>query len=163
MVADSNKNNVPSPGNDEIAGDRPSLPQPELSISRRVKIGSVLLLMLCGYFFMEDGPRSGATVESDARTASIDLQMQQFIDELEFVDSGQSQVEVDDLIPSNPQPPQNESQFGDNPPLQLPAPLNENSMTALTTDPALNHGRHHSPRTATRPTLRFTGRIEPLR
>lgn len=160
-MADSSNNNLSSSGEDGSGPDRSTHALPELSVSRRVKIGSVLLLMLCGYFLMDDRPRPATITEPEAAGGSADQQMQQFIDELEFVDSVESFEQLDRVAELESQQLQNSP-----PPLetfpQLPVSVSEQPVTSAPAHQGMHHRPSRPPQIAIRPGLRFTGRIEPL-
>ena len=170
MVAESNKSSIPSPRDPGSAGDRSARAASELSVSRRVKIGIVLLLMLCGYFLMEDRSSRDAFGTSVADTSIDASQMQDFIDDLDIVGAGDSQRDPHSQDGSHSLPKPNASSVADEAFLQIPNGLRENTFETVAESPPVeprwNRDVHHLPQTsrkiAVRPTLRFTGNIEPL-
>ena len=175
-MADFNQDGISEPADSTVVDGQPVDSQSGLSVSRRVKIGIVLLLMSCVYFVMEDRPRP-ATLVADAVGVPLtdDSQMQAFMDDLDFVQSNDSQ-----------QPSPRESQAGT---LTLPDSIEsvEPYPAVSSTTPPLptghqqnssppNSARHafaadesHSmphrptPPEPVRPMVRFTGRIEIIR
>jgi hypothetical protein len=175
-VADFNQDGISMPADSTVARRQPSDSQSELSVSRKVKISIVLLLMLCTYFLMEDRPRP-ATPVADAVGTSLtdDLQIQGFSNDLAFLQTNDAQ-----------QPASRESQAG---PLTVPDPIasaepyqaDSSSTPPLAPglqqidSPAASAGHvssgdksHSMPHQSNPPEpvptiVRFTGRIETLR
>ncbi len=168
-MPDSNNN---SPSVDSNNSDQPDAQVPSgLSLSRRVKIGVVLFLTLCGYFLMDDRPQPVALSTAPEPTAGDQhAQMQQFMNDLEFVDTTADQQS----IPQNPiRLPETETgasvaatappaapAIPDNPPTRI-------QQTVADAQPALQSHQHRLYQTYSsgpdvRTVLRFTGRIEPL-
>ena len=167
MVVDSNNKDIPTQGDQGFAGDYPARIPQVLSVSRRVKIGVVLLLMMGGYFLIDDRPRPDSTGASVADTSGASLEMQEFFDELTLVDEGNIRSEPSRRADSESlREPLTSSVAGDSFP-QPRADTTENSRTTVASHQQVRQLRndvmHHSSRNAVRPRLRFTGRIEPLR
>jgi len=158
------------PADSTVAHRQPSDSRSELSVSRKVKISIVLLLMLCAYFLMEDRPRPAAPVADTAGTSLTDgSQMQGLSDDLVFFQANDTQ-----------RPTSRESQAG---PLTVPHPiaspesyqadssstpplgfgLQQIDSAAVSGDKSYSMPRQSNPREPVPTNVRFTGRIETLR
>jgi hypothetical protein len=164
------------PADSKVAHRQPFDSQSELSVSRKVKIGIVLLLMLSAYFLLEARPRPANRVSDKVVTSQTDdSQMRQCNDDLGF------------LQPNHPQ--QSVSRDSPAAPLTLPGPITsaepyhaESSFASLLalgveqhTSPAVSDQRalapdrsspmhHETEAPEPVPTIvRLTGQIETLR
>ena len=175
-MADFNQHGIPVPADSTLADGQPVESQSGLSVSRRVKIGIVLLLMLCGYFFMEDRPRP-ATLVADAVGAPLtdDSQMQAFIDDLDFVPTDDAQQpspsQSQEITLTLPDPIGFAEPFqaGSSSTPPLPTDLQQYSSTPKTARHPFAAHESHTVRHQTtvtqpvQPVVRFTGRIETIR
>lgn len=151
-----------------------------LSLSRRVKIGVVLMLTLIGYFLVDDRPQPAmlpAPVTQSAPAADSD--MQQFVDDLQFVDDSPApaapavptpeaplQVPVAAAAPPVSAPPMPQPQASPAP--AWPAvPPQQNQLAAVETtgshQPQQRAYQNYVRGPEIRTVLRFTGRIDPIR
>ena len=177
-MADSSNTSSLTPGDEETAGEYWTDSRSALSVSRRVKIGIVLALMLSGYFLIDDRPYSGTTGDSGPVQSGTDVQMQQFMEELDFVDAGQAQGRPAHQVKAPPQPPPAAPPVQVDEFPQLSVDPHEVAVLAESDDQPMEQIQSHRmsrpqraptpPRAPTqmaaaRPRLRFTGRIEPLR
>ena len=171
-MADSSNTSSLTPGDEETAGKHWTDSRSALSVSRRVKIGIVLALMLSGYFLIDDRPYSGTTGVSEPVQSGTDVQMQQFMEELDFVDAGQAQGRPAHQMKAEPQPPPAAPPVQVDEFPQLSVDPHEVAVLAESDDQPTEQIQSHTmirpPRAPTqmaaaRPRLRFTGRIEPLR
>ncbi|MCH2203892.1 MAG: hypothetical protein MK102_18155 [Fuerstiella sp.] len=166
-MADSNSKKITSTGKPPFTSDGSGHLLTGICRSRRVMIGVVLLLMLCGYFFVEDRPHPVGTGNTVTGGPPADIQISELIDDLELVDPVASHVQVNRDVSERPVGPLDENK---NNPIVPPRPHDE-SLTQDSSPQSSLQQRiqdvHHSPQTssqiAARPTLRFSGRIEPLR
>lgn len=175
-MADFNQDGNSMPADSTVAHRQPAGSQSGPSVSRKVKISIVLLLMLCAYFFMEDRPRPAALV-ADAVGTSLadDSQMQGFSNDLAFEQKTDAQQPADresqadrltlpDSIGSTePYQAVRSSTSPLNPRLQQNSTPPDAARNAFSGDK--NHSVQHQPNLSEPvPTIvRFTGRIETLR
>lgn len=172
-MADSSNTSSLTPGDEETAGEHWIDSRSALSVSRRVKIGIVLALMLSGYFLIDDRPYLGTIGGSEPVQSETDVQMQQFMEELDFVDAGQAQGRPAHQVKVEPQPPPATLPVQVDGFPQLPVDPHEVVVLAEFDDQPTEQIQSHSmtrppqatttPMAAARPRLRFTGHIEPLR
>ena len=175
-MADFNQDGISRPAHSKVAHRQSFDSQSELSVSRKVKIGIVLLLMLSAYFLMEARPRPANRVADKVVTSQTDdSQIRQFNDDLGFLQRNHSQQSVSREPPAAPQtlpgpitsaePYQAESSFA-----SLLAPGVEHHNSPAVSDqralaPDKSSPMHHETEAPEPvPTLvRFTGQIETLR
>jgi len=173
-VADFNKDGIPVPTNSAVADGQPGDSPSGLSVSRRVKIGIVLLLMLCGYFLLEDRPRPVTLVADSVGVPLIDdSQMQAFMDDLDFVETNETQQQSPGERRTAPLTLPTPTGFVD--PFEstgtstpsMPSGLQQNNYAPATDSrafsPEQSHAMRHQPPAPVRPMVRFTGRIETIR
>lgn len=159
-----------------------------LSVSRRVKIGAVLLLTMCGYLLMGESSQPQPVPSTPVTsTPGPESDIQEFVDDLEFVeeslpeDTAIAQTTEVSVQPASEPPLQlpgaapsagTHSHPGLSPNTQPPA-YEENlqhhsQLTAATSGTALQSRQssvyqRYAPLPQVRTVLRFTGRIEPMR
>ncbi len=172
MVASSNDKIIQSRSDKGFAGDHLAHFWSVFSVSKRVKIGGVLALMFCGYVLIDDRPLPGTFENSVPGTPKAASRMPEPIDDLDFVDASETRRLPTEQIKSFPQ---RQSDASPAPVDELPqhpvGPSDDTIVTAFNQQPIAQVQRHsvrQLPRTSRqisviRPTLRFTGRIEPLR
>lgn len=164
-MADSIQKDVVTSAEVHQAGDQTFSRQTGLSVSRQVKIGVVLLLTFGGYFLMEDRPQPTAIDSTSvAPAAASTSQMQEFVDELQFIepnDAGKYSPPATGLrLPAQASSPdvatgEQHQEFN--------AMLNGTPETQSAHKPAVYQRTPVTVSESRHMTIRFTGRIEPLR
>lgn len=152
-MTDSKRKNITSSGTHPVADVRAGHGPAGMSGSRRILIGVIVLLMLCGYFFVEDRPRPVETGHTVEDLPQAELPVHNVTNDLKLTNQTVSPDQPNqDLSVNSSDPSQDNSVTQVLPPQSSPQQHRHD----------VYHSSQTSSRTAVRPTLRFAGRIEPL-
>ena len=164
MVTNSNDKNLSSKNDKGFDHDHRF--RTVLSRSKRVKLGIVLGLMLCGYVLIDDGASEGP------ETFVPELpEIPESFDTLSFVDTEETRQLLTEQIQSFPRRTTDTGPASANAVPQPPAEPTKDGIAGKFDQPPVAQPHHYSVKqlsdtspeiSAVRPTLRFTGRIEPL-